>query len=206
MSVAERKKDFTSRTSGTRPRPKKMLIVCEDSKSGLFYLEDLVDHLHLSAVTVVESSEQGTDPLSVVEFAKKRLKQKKYDEVCAVFDGDGVLRGGPEKAQFDGAITKAKADPAIEVYVSVPCIEYWFLLHYGFTDAPDQNCESICNRLGDKLNQRYHKSIHIYALLDPKDQAQAMKHAKKLRDPQRFTSPSTEMDLLIEKLQAWVIQ
>ncbi|MBF0272171.1 MAG: RloB domain-containing protein [Magnetococcales bacterium] len=205
MRISTPKTTLSARRSGVRPRPKKMLIVCEDSKSGLYYLEDLVDDLQLSAITVVKPSEQGTDPLSVVTFAKRSLKQGKYNEVCAVFDGDGILRGGPEKAQFDGAITKAGAAPAIEVYVSVPCIEYWFLLHYGFTDKPDQDCESICNRLGGKINQEYCKSIHIYSLFTPESQSQAMKHAKKIRGPQRFTCPSTEMDLLIEKLQAWVI-
>ncbi|MBF0212327.1 MAG: RloB domain-containing protein [Magnetococcales bacterium] len=205
MSV-ERKTTLQARRSGVRPRPKKLLIVCEDSKSGFYYLDDLVVALQLSTVAVVKPSEQGTDPWSVVEFAKKSLQQGEYDEVCAVFDGDGILRSGPEKAQFDNAITKAGAKPAIDVYVSVPCIEYWFLLHYGFTDTPDQECDSICNRLSDRINRKYCKSIHIYPFLPSGGQSQAIRHAQKLRsDSQRFSCPSTEVDLLIENLLKRVI-
>ncbi|MBF0163104.1 MAG: RloB domain-containing protein [Magnetococcales bacterium] len=187
------------------------------------YLQDLVRDMQLHTVTVVRSSEKGTDPLSIVNEAlgirrganrrrSSQNEQQRFDEVCAVFDGDCLLRGGSEKARFDQAIARSNEESPIEVFVTVPCIEYWFILHLGFTDAPFQDCDEAGKKFGQKMGMDYQKSHpKVFELLkthDPNGQSQAIQNAQFLRErhPSRFSSPSTEIDRLIKKLEAFQIQ
>ncbi|MBF0340814.1 MAG: RloB domain-containing protein [Magnetococcales bacterium] len=209
MSLSQPKVDFGRRKTGGKSVPEKLLIVCEDSKSGLHYLEDLVDHLQLSSVTVIRTSSGGKDPKNLVDYTRKELNRQGFAAACAVFDGDVMLRGGTEKARFDAAI--AKAASGIEVYVSVPCLEFWFLLHYEETDQPFSTCDEVGRRLGQKMG-RYAKSLgNVFELLHAQGDSwleKAMARAERIRHgnpDQAYPNPSTGMDRLIERLRGMVI-
>lgn len=215
-------KPYAERRSAT-VKPKSVLILCEDTCSGFKYLEDLVKELQITAASVRVRG-LGKDPESMVSEARgfkegtsrrSQVQQSRtfYDEVLVVFDGDAILRGGPEKAKFDQAIAQAQTEPAIEVYVSVPCIEFWFILHHGLTDASFSNCDEACQRFGQQVGVDYQKSDpKVFELLKkryPNGRSQAIRNAQLLRDQQqhtRFSSPSTEIDRLISRLETFQIQ
>jgi hypothetical protein len=75
----------------SRPRYKqfpKVLVICEDSKSGLKYLSDA--SFHFRVTVEIEVSHCGrTDPKGIVEEALRR--QKKLDHVYCVIDRDNHL-------------------------------------------------------------------------------------------------------------------
>ncbi|GAB0055952.1 hypothetical protein SIID45300_00251 [Candidatus Magnetaquicoccaceae bacterium FCR-1] len=213
MSKMRAPKPHADRRAGGRGKSRRLLILCEDTNSGFSYLDDLVRAEKLSGVKVQPPRKPYTDPLSIVRQVRDVQGRRDFDEVCAVFDGDCILRGGAEKNRFDQAIAQAQTEPAIEVYVSVPCIEFWFILHQGLTDASFSNCDEACQRFGQQVGMVYQKSNpKVFDLLKkhyPNGQSQAIRNAQLLREQQqkiRFSSPSTEIDRLISRLETFPIQ
>ncbi len=110
----------------------RVLIVCEGSKTELFYFTELARRYRLSTANI-EILGEGADPRTLVNKAKE-LRQKeckrgdKFDKVYCVFDRD-------EHATFDDASLVAQ-HRKLELSRSWPCFEFWILLHFLYTRAP----------------------------------------------------------------------
>lgn len=117
--------------SFTRSKPlfkqqPKVLVICEDSKSGKRYLEDA--SLHFRVNVLVEISHCGkSDPIGIVNEGKHRAK--KIDQVFCVIDRD-------THPGFDQAQASVKDHEKVKVIASYPCFEFWLLLHFGYTRKP----------------------------------------------------------------------
>lgn len=157
--------------------------------------------------------ECGSDPLSVVNFAikrynKDRQKGKLYNRVYCVIDRD-------KHNTFAAAIdklrnTKRGKGVIFDAIVSVPCFEFWLLLHFGCTDrqfiaqGKASNCAIVVSEL-DKPGKvpGYRKGAkNIFALTKDKLN-DAIKHAKRLGQSNKDTdsvNPATNMHELIEFL------
>jgi len=113
----------------------KALIVCEDSKSTPHYLEGFRDALRLSSINVkIFGKECGSDPKSVIDFARQEyLKEKRkgdsYDKVFCVIDKDS--HNTLDQAKNDIRVFRPRE--TLFGIISVPCFEYFLLLHYEFT-------------------------------------------------------------------------
>lgn len=107
------------------PQPK-VLVICEDSKSGLNYLKDARGYFR--ANIEVEISHCGkTDPKGIVREAIKR--QTNFDQVYCVIDRDN-------HHNFEEAVQLANTRSKVSVIVSFPCFEFWLLLHFGYCRKP----------------------------------------------------------------------
>ena len=103
-----------------------VLVICEDSKSGKNYLEDV--KVHFRAQIRVKITHCGkTDPSGIVSEAL--LQSKKYDRVFCVIDRD-------EHPNFEQAVAAVPQTSKVTVIASYPCFEYWLLLHYSYTRKP----------------------------------------------------------------------
>lgn len=138
-----------SRKSLKRPGPKRepydrVLIVCEGEKTEPNYLKEMIAHFQLSSANVAIVGEGGAAPISVVELALEMFrKEPDYNSVFCVFDRD-------DHESFDRALQalelakplvrragKRKLGEArLDAITSIPCFEYWVLLHYQYTTAP----------------------------------------------------------------------
>lgn len=108
-----------------KPQPK-VLVICEDSKSGKRYLEDA--SLYFRVNILVDITHCGkTDPKGIVTEAISR--QGKFDNVFCAIDRD-------THKNFDEALNLAKTSKKVEVIVSYPCFEFWLLLHFGKIRKP----------------------------------------------------------------------
>ena len=119
--VASRQKTVWSR-GGARYRPQpRILIVCEDSKSGRIYLQEANQHFRSSVrIAVVHSG--YTDPRGIVRYAS-RLRRT-YEQIVCAIDRD-------EHPNFDEAVQLAATLPNVSVCASYPAFEYWLLLHFA---------------------------------------------------------------------------
>lgn len=98
-----------------------MLVLCEDSKSCLNYLEDAARHFRSYADIEIAHCNK-TDPLGIVKVAIARKNQ--YDQIYCAIDRDS-------HQNFDEALVLADAHKEkLDVIVSYPCYEYWLLLHF----------------------------------------------------------------------------
>ncbi len=117
------------RRAARRDAYDKVLIVCEGKKTEPHYFHGLRNHYGLNTANVQVCGECGSDPNSVLSFAKQRYREEKdagdaFDKVFCVFDKDA-------HTNYDGALKAiATAQPRNNFVAinSVPCFEYWLLL------------------------------------------------------------------------------
>lgn len=128
-----------------------VLIVCEGEKTEPNYFRALIDDFRLNTANVVVAKNiGGSSPRAIVDFALKEYrKEKEYDRVYCVFDKD-------RHTTYDNAqdrIRRAKLGKghSIIAIASVPCFEFWLLLHFVYTTKQfDIGHGSICaNTIAD---------------------------------------------------------
>jgi len=201
--------DLARKKASREPYPK-VLIVCEGEKTEPNYFSELKDHLELSSTNVVVTGECGSNPISVTDYAIQLFRREgntgdPFDRVYCVFDKD-------THATYQQALDEiADADPE-DIFIattSVPCFEYWLLLHFEYTTAPFRGTggKSSCNRLIDKLKkympgyQKGDESI-FEQLLDSQPQATAYAvNSLRAAEKSENDNPSTKIHELIEYLQ-----
>lgn len=126
-----------ARNKAKRQPYAKVLIVCEGEKTEPSYFNDLKDYYSLNSANVEICGDCGSDPMSVLVYAKQRYRQEKdagdaFDKVYCVFDKDSHVN----YAQALAAISSAAPKGIFEAITSVPCFEYWLLLHFFPTTRP----------------------------------------------------------------------
>jgi len=121
------------------------LIVCEGGKTEPNYFKSLRDDLKLNTANVeITGDTGGSAPDNVVEHGLRYYGE--YDKVFCVFDKDS--HPTYQQAVDRVKCTKKKKDHTIEVITSVPCFEYWVLLHFQHTTRHfDGTTGSICEKV-----------------------------------------------------------
>ncbi|MDT8322111.1 MAG: RloB family protein [Xanthomonadales bacterium] len=117
-----------------RARYAKVLIVCEGEKTEPHYFLELRDYYRLNATNIVISGDCGSDPMSVYNAAREQFVTHRnagdpFDKVYCVFDKDS--HAGYRQAL--DVIGRAQPKDTWQAITSVPCFEYWILLHYTYT-------------------------------------------------------------------------
>jgi len=129
-----------------------VLIVCEGGKTEPNYFSELIKAFRLNNANI-RILGRGSDPLSIVKFAIETFRQEQeFDRVYCVFDRD-------RHTTYDTALdrvrrTRLGRGSRIFAIPSVPCFEFWLLLHFTYTtrpfDAPVG--DSICSRVIEELS------------------------------------------------------
>ena len=147
----ERKAELLRRRRATKAPYDVILIVCEGGKTEPNYFTELKKAFRLSNANV-RICGCGSDPLSVVDFAIETFRQEQeFDRVYCVFDRD---RHTTYNAALD-RVRLARLGKGSKIFAipSVPCFEFWLLLHFAYTtrhfDAPFG--DSICSRVIEEL-------------------------------------------------------
>lgn len=159
----ERKAELLRRQRATKAPYDVILIVCEGAKTEPNYFTELKKAFRLSNANV-RICGRGSDPLSVVDFAIKTFRcEPEFDRVYCVFDRD-------RHTTYNAALDKVKRTrlgkgSKIFAIPSVPCFEFWLLLHFAYTtrpfDAPagDSICAKVIEELINHL-PAYQKGDH----------------------------------------------
>lgn len=188
----------------------RVLIVCEGAKTEPNYLKEIRDTYRLSTANIdICGEECGSDPLSVVNYAIKKFRaDQDYERVYCVIDRD-------KHATFDAAMdklrqTKLGKSIVFTAITSVPCFEFWLLLHFVYTTrqfcAPGNasNCELVITELNKRQRiPGYSKGARNIFALTKEKLPKAIKHAKQLQQHNRTSgasNPATNMHELIEYL------
>ncbi|MBW4479725.1 MAG: RloB family protein [Tolypothrix brevis GSE-NOS-MK-07-07A] len=200
------------RRAGNKEPRKYLLIVVEGQETEYNYFCSIRSELRLRTTKLEVVSTSGGDPLVIVKKAYDLFQEKKqeskrggepeYDEVFCVFDEDN------KREKYKEALTKAKEYKFISI-TSIPCFEFWFLLHYCYTTSSFESCHNLIKRLEAEQKKegfiKYDKSdTNLYEKLKPKLN-DALTHAKRLENHHEnidgCTNPSTKVHILVEKLQ-----
>ncbi len=127
----------TARRGPTRASYDKVLIVCEGQKTEPNYFRGLIKWHDISSVNVHISGDCGAAPTSVVQhgldlYAAEKKKGEPYDRVYCVFDRDSYHLASQGKVYQSAKELIRLAMPG-DVFFSansIPCFEYWLLLHF----------------------------------------------------------------------------
>lgn len=206
MAKRPRKLAALKRRAPKREPYERVLIVCEGQRTEPIYFNGLRDHYALSSANIAVTPADGSDPVSIVRYAKELQKNEKrrgeqFDKIYCVFDRD-------EHANFNAAYDQLVANK-FESARSWPCFEYWLLLHFGYQRNPfppkhrkssAQNCQATLRK---KL-AAYTKGMQgLFAELLPRLE-DAKRNAKRAQMDVVKTGnehPSTEIHSLVEYLQ-----
>lgn len=196
-----------------RPPYDRVLIVCEGAKTEPNYFDELIKHFRLINVKNLKieiiGDDCGSAPITIVELALKKNKESDdYDRIFCVFDKDN-------HTSYNEAIDKikrARLKPghSIQAINSIPCFEFWILLHFEYTTAPfsatgkDSICHSLiknklCNHIPEYDKGKKEMVQRIIPKLDT-----AIKHAKMIETYHKTSgtdNPSTKVHILVEYLQ-----
>lgn len=196
-----------SRSSFRRPAPRLsgdlILIVCEGEATEPSYFKAIKQQWRIPPLQVeVYGKECGSDPCSVVRFAiaKKEIPRDEdglyYDQAWCVIDKD-------KHTNLKMALVTAKAN-RVNICLSVPCFEFWYLLHFVYTTKPFTNAKAVISELKKHLKHgKYQKNTSPVKELMPRLNS-AIRHAQKVRTNNEETgsdNPSTGVDLLIKELR-----
>lgn len=181
----------------------RILIVCEGAKTEKYYFEELAKHYNINShnIKIVGG---GDSPTNIVARAETECRKSAidFDKVYCVFDKNS-------HADYQQALAQLANKENFEAIVSVPCFEYWLLLHYHGTTKPYANkgSKSACDQVISELTKyipRYRKgdgnTFHIVKNNLPTAKSNA---EKALEEAQKANTdnPSTNVHLLVTHLQ-----
>ena len=189
----------------------RVLIVCEGEKSEPHYLTELRDYYGLNTANIEVDGDCGSSPMSVFNHAKQRYedllhKGDNYDRVYCVIDKDKH----PDYQQALEAIANANPKGCFYAINSVPCFEYWVLLHFIYTTQPFHATEtkSICDCVCETLRACYLPTYSkggkgLFAQLLPQLEFAKANASRSLKEAERnhTDNPSTQMYELVVYLQ-----
>jgi len=202
---------YKRREAFKEPR-KSILIVSEGSKTEPLYFNSLKSNLRLAMVEV-EIVGEGAAPINVVDHAielreeRKRLARKsvtktEYELVYCVIDVEAPV---PHES-LARAIDKAKGNK-LDVILSNPCFEYWYILHFRKTSSPFSSSQNVKSTLR-QIHSAYNESdTTIFKVIHDKT-SDAIKHSKEVLKEQHNDTkdlsncnPSTHVHKIVEYLQ-----
>ncbi|WP_293647304.1 RloB family protein [Thiolapillus sp.] len=195
------------RAARFEPRAR-MLIVCEGTKTEKYYFENArqVLGVHRGQAVVEVRSGEGSNPKNIVETARNlKIKAEKegnaFSSVYCIFDRD-------EHAHYEASIERSKK-LKLQTIKSVPCFEYWILLHFRNHTAPytrtgnrspcDCCHHDLTNEWPDYAKNRKHLFTELLPRLDNAKQHAEQRLAAAEQDDSN--NPSTEIHLLLKAME-----
>lgn len=195
-----------------RPTPqknefKKILIVCEGSRTEPNYLKEVRRFYRINTASVeIAGKECDSAPITVFRFARDRFNDDpSFDEVYCVIDRD-------THPTFDEAVSACLTHPSrrFRSIRSYPCFEYWILLHFQFTRAPVHGAGrsspgDVMLKMVKKCWPEYTKGLAkcFFELKQNGRTDTAINNAIRARQDALSTgepNPSTEFDQLLQRL------
>jgi hypothetical protein len=180
--------------------------VTEGSETEPTYFRDLCADPKYKLTSVDVDGSSDSNPMSVVEYGLERFEEDgDYDRLYCVFDQD-------RHEEFGRAIEwlqnmRENEDESVYWTFSIPCFEYWILLHYENTASaythPDSPCSQVVRDVREHVPE-YGKGMqglydetkpHLEDALDrSRERWQAAKNTSSL-------NPSTLVHKLVSYLQ-----
>ncbi len=154
------------RHRGRRPHPMepkpRLLIVCEGRRTEPNYFEGFRRENRNVVISVCESP--GKTPMQIVRHAMRKSMELDIGKVAGdsawcVFDVD-------ECADQDLRRAVELAGDDLELAVSNPCFEVWFLLHYLYAEKRMDTCRQVIGELR-RFIPGYEKSVQHFERLRP---------------------------------------
>ena len=197
------------RKTEKRSSYERVLIVCEGSKTEPNYFNEFIDFLELNSANVEIDGSCDSSPGNIVKYAQARYTEERktgdrFDKVYCVFDKD-------THASYASALETIKSLQPKDTFKaanSVPCFEYWILLHFEYTTKPftptgrKSSCYSLIDDLKKYLPDYDKGNADIYCKVSEETQRAIAFSKKSLKEAEKnhTDNPSTYVHELVEYL------
>jgi hypothetical protein len=160
---------------------------------------------------ITPSLPQHSDYQAIFKKAAQ-LVEEGYDKVYCVLDVDVFKKDAKHEQEYFAAKRQAMNDSRVEVFETMPCTEYWFLIHFkDFSTKIYVDYESMKGELREYLpgyekSNEYFSAIQIYRHLIERGNIQkAVETAERLRvfkdsEEAGKHAPFTEIDIILANL------
>lgn len=139
---------------------RQILIVTEGQVTEEVYFKWLKKELRLSSVKI-DVIGVGADPLTVVKKGEEHyeLAGGNYDTVYCIVDRD---KHPPKKIlEAKDQVLKKKNKSVFRFVISLPCIEYWFMLHFKLDKKPyEQPIKKSGGSMGRICKSKFKKECY----------------------------------------------
>ena len=128
------------------------LIVCEGETEQEYFEAARIKYGLTTAEIILAENTIGPAPISVVRCAEDRCAEPgSYDKVFCVFDRDGHENFDRARERINTLAKRKKKPLPIQEAISIPCFEYWVLLHHERTDAPFHRCSDAIDQVRNHM-------------------------------------------------------
>lgn len=182
----------------------KVLIVTEGGKTEPFYFMGLKNFYEINNANIKIDGSSGSTPGSVVEYGRRLYQQERntgdpFDRVYFVFDKD-------IHPDYQQALSKISAySPKNTFYAinSVPCFEYWLLLHFIYTTEHFSAADVVIRKLRKQIPDYDKSAIGLFDKLNNKLETAKSNAIKALQAANQTgtDNPSTRVHELVHYLQ-----
>jgi len=171
----------SSRTIASVPRQAARdvyLLVCEGRQTEPGYFAHVrtlygLTNLHIRA------GDSATDYQSVLRRTEQLCRETEVcDYAYAVCDGDAI-RGLPIEPEKRVRTVTSRNYAIQRSAITLPCIEYWLLLHFEYSDSI-MNCREVESRLMRRHWPTYAKRSDIFGFLEKEHIERARANARQL--------------------------
>lgn len=192
-----------------------MLIISEGKDTEIDYFKNFnqkyvnVDVKPLDRYSVGKNKSRKTDPLNLVEKAidyvenKYDINEKDGDRIWCLMDID-LNYNNPNPIdsriqEIQKAFTRSedfrkRSTIKINLGLSNPCFELWYLLHFKYTTANMKDYDSVKKRLEkDTPLSEYEKNKSVYSQIHD-NTLTAIKNSEKLRNHYKFYNNILEIN------------
>lgn len=149
---------------------KRGLILCEGYTEENYFKGLLSQAKHrrkFASISVEIYKPKNNSPVGLVNKAKEEIKIAKHEKnpynfIWVVFDKDG-------HAKISDAFEIAReSNPEIKIAFTVPCFEFFVLLHFEKKTKPYKTCDEVISQI-KKQNYivDYEKTANIFEILLP---------------------------------------
>lgn len=177
------------------------LFICEDSKSSKYYLQGLGKD---RGINIKAENAYGTSPQNVFETAldkKKLFSDSEFVNIYCLFDKDDC----PDD-EFKRVVQRCRKAGFTDA-VSIPCYEYWLLLHLRKTNQFFRDAKECCVTFKNEYNKKFNTAYELPQLKakldifnDLKDGFDfAIKNAEEL-DLDENSNPYTNMHKVLKRI------
>lgn len=217
MSRGNRKRNASIRNTKNRYSGDIVLIICEGTQTEPNYLIELKDFLSLDNAAIHIVPSEGSAPNSVVKHAKSAIKEacnkgNPYSKIYCVMDKDQhpTYTSALQTIKDFNESARKKCNTIICPITSVPCFEYWILMHYSqstqnFGTSGHSPCGQLISTALKTHVEGYEKADRAFAkkLISERLETARQNSAITYKAAQSAGTddPSTKVHLLVDELE-----
>jgi hypothetical protein len=193
---------------------KKLVAIVGEGKTEWYYFDSMKNHKRFP-FKIKPELPCNSNWRGVIRRARTLIKEQ-YDKVYCVLDYDAIVSDISELRKFESEIKKLrdkKSTQNINFILSMPCIEYWFLLHFKkkFSSKEylsyDELKPELLQYIPDyEKTESYFKKCDFYTMLSRDEREEhaiclAKILARQRQQSDSLTFPFTDVFKLIEELE-----